>query len=218
MWYLQADVLFRLIIACFLTILVSFISRKLLKKNLGGFALLLLDLAIIAYVSWQLALASVIYTITTYILIRILKRLKKTKRFWFVVFCFMCAIPFFYGRLTEFFPTLPKLLVFVGIAYSMLKAIDTLYFVYYTDMTIPLFTYANFMLFFPTFTSGPIFRYRDFANVFKNPVPFSQALFIKSLKRFIRGMFKKMVVLYFVTTLFKHLSGLSRIGILALRL
>lgn len=210
MWYLQSDVLFRLLIACGLMILISFVSRKLLKKNLGNFALLILDLAVIAYVSWQLALASVIYTITTYILIRILKRLKKTKRFWFVVFSFMCAIPFFYGRITEFFPNLPVIIVFVGIAYSMLKAIDTLYFVYYTDMTIPLFTYSNFMLFFPTFTSGPIFRYRDFANVFKNPVPFSQELFIKNLKRFIRGMFKKMVALYFVSTLFNHFVGLEK--------
>lgn len=190
-------------------IVISWISRKKFKKDFGRNILLIFDIAILFYVSWQLALFSVGYTIITYILVRILKPLKKTKRFWFVVFCFLCTIPFFYGRLTEFFPTLPVIITFVGIAYHMLKAIDTLYFVYYTDMTIPLLTYANYMLFFPTFTSGPIFRYRDFSNTFKNPIPLTGELFLKCVKRFIRGMFKKMVVLYFVTEIFNHLLGLE---------
>lgn len=41
-----------------------------------------------------------------------------------------------------------------------------MYFVYYTDMDIPFLTYVNYMLFFPTFTAGPIFRYRDFQKVY----------------------------------------------------
>ena len=31
----------------------------------------------------------------------------------------------------------------------MLKAVDVMYFVYYTDMDIPFLTYVNYMLFFP---------------------------------------------------------------------
>lgn len=209
MWYLQADILFRLLISCGLMIVISWISRLKFKKNLGRNFLLLFDIAILCYVSWQLAAFAVGYTIITYILIRILKPLKKTKRFWFVVFCLLCTVPFFYGRITEFFPQLPVIIVFTGIAYHMLKAVDTLYFVYYTDITIPLLTYANYMLFFPTFTSGPIFRYRDFSNVFRNPVPLTSELFLTCVKRFIRGMFKKMVVLYFVTEIFNLLIGLE---------
>lgn len=209
MWYLQADILFRLLISCGLMIVISWISRLKFKKNLGRNFLLLFDIAILCYVSWQLAAFAVGYTIITYILIRILKPLKKTKRFWFVVFCLLCTVPFFYGRITEFFPQLPVIIVFTGIAYHMLKAVDTLYFVYYTDITIPLLTYANYMLFFPTFTSGPIFRYRDFSNVFRNPVPLTSELFLTCVKRFIRGMFKKMVVLYFVTEIFNFLIGLE---------
>lgn len=209
MWYLQSDILFRLLTACGLMIIISWFTRRAFKKDYGRNVMLLFDLGIIAYVSWQLAAFAVGYTILTYILVRVLKPLKKTRKFWFVVFCILCTVPFFYGRMTEFFPKLPVIIVFVGIAYHMLKAIDTLYFVYYANMTIPLLTYANYMLFFPTFTSGPIFRYRDFANVFKNPVPLTSGLFKTCVKRFIRGMFKKMVVLFFVTELFSHLISME---------
>ncbi|MCI5605056.1 MAG: hypothetical protein MR413_05355 [Clostridia bacterium] len=210
MWYLQADILLRLLISCGLMMIISWFSRRKLKKDLGRSFLLIFDIAILCYVSWQLAVFSIGYTILTYILVRVLKPLKKTKKFWFVVFCILCTIPFLYGRMTEFFPKLPVIIVFIGIAYHMLKAIDTLYFVYYTNMTIPLLIYANYMLFFPTFTSGPIFRYRDFSTVFKNPVPLTGELFLKCAKRFIRGMFKKMVVLYFIMTVFNHLVSLEK--------
>lgn len=190
-------------------LIISWFTRKVFKKNYGRNVLLLFDLGILIYVSPRLAAFSVGYTILTYILARLLKNLKRTRKFWFVVFCFLCTIPFFYARMTEFFPKLPVIIVFVGIAYHMLKAVDTLYFVYYTKMTIPLLTYANYMLFFPTFTSGPIFRYRDFSNVFRNPVPLTGELFLNCVKRFIRGMFKKMVVLYFVTELFNHIIGME---------
>ena len=107
--------------------------------------------------------------------------------------------------MTEFFPQLPVIITFVGIAYHMLKAVDVMYFVYYTDMDIPFLTYVNYMLFFPTFTAGPIFRYRDFQKVYNKPVPLTTDRFITCVKRFIKGMFKKMVVLYFVSTFFNFL-------------
>lgn len=88
----------------------------------------------------------------------------------------------------------------------MLKAVDVMYFVYYTDMDIPFLTYVNYMLFFPTFTAGPIFRYRDFQKVYNKPVPLTTDRFITCVKRFIKGMFKKMVVLYFVSTFFNFLG------------
>ncbi|MDD6484739.1 MAG: hypothetical protein PUF72_09250 [Clostridiales bacterium] len=205
MWYLQIDILVRLLIACALMIVLSGISRLLFKRDFSPYALLPVSLATIALVSWQLAAFSAAYVLVTFILTRILNKLKRTRRVFFVIFCLICTVPFFYGRLGEFFPALPKILTLVGIAYSMLKAIDALYFVYYTQMNISFLCYANYMLFFPTFTSGPIFRYRDFLRVFENPVPLDYERFVYCVKRFIRGMFKKMVVLYFVTALFNHL-------------
>ncbi len=207
MWYLQTDVLFRLLIACGSIMLISGVTRLIFKKDLAPKVLILADLAVISYVSWQLALWSAGYALITFIFARILRPLKKTRRFFFVFFCILCTVPFLYGRMTEFFPQLPVLISFVGIAYHMLKAVDAMYFVYYTEEKIPFLTYANYILFFPTFTSGPIFRYRDFRKVYDNPVPLSADRFINYTKRFIKGMFKKMVVLYFVSTFFAYLTG-----------
>ena len=209
MWYLQIDILVRLLLACALMIVLSGISRLFLKKDFSPYVLLPVSLAVIGMVSWQLMIFSLLYTVITFILTRILNKLKGSKKVCFVVFSLLCTLPFFYGRLTEFFPAMPKILALVGIAYTMLKAIDALYFTYYTEMKISFLCYANYMLFFPTFTSGPIFRYRDFLKVFENPVPLDFERFIGYVKRFIRGMFKKMVVLYFVTTLFSHILTLD---------
>lgn len=210
MWYLQTDVLLRLLAACGIMILISGLSRAVFKKDLGPKVLVFADIAVIAYVSKELALLSVGYMLITFIFARILRPLKKTRRFFFVFFSILCTLPFFYGRMTEFFPQLPTIIVFAGIAYHMLKAVDTMYFVYYTEMKIPFLTYANYMLFFPVFTSGPIFRYRDFQKVFNKPAPLTADKFIMCVKRFIRGMFKKMVVLYFVSTFFTFLVEIEK--------
>lgn len=210
MWYLQTDVLLRLLIATGVMLFVSGLSRLIFKKDLGPKVLVLASIAVIAYVSWQLALFAIGYALITFIFARILRPLKKTRRFFFVFFSILCTVPFFYGRMNEFFPQLPVIITFVGIAYHMLKAVDAMYFVYYTEMKIPFLTYMNYILFFPTFTSGPIFRYRDFQKVFNKPVPLTADRFIMYVKRFIKGMFKKMVVLYFVSTFFTFLLGLEK--------
>ena len=116
MWYLQTDVLLRLFIACGAMILISGLSRLIFKKDFGPKVLVFASIAVIAYVSWQLAIAIVCYTLITFIFARILKPLKKTRRFFFVVFSILCTVRFCYGRMTEFFPQLPVIITFVGIA------------------------------------------------------------------------------------------------------
>ena len=80
MWYLQTDVLLRLFIACGAMILISGLSRLIFKKDFGPKVLVFASIAVIAYVSWQLAIAIVCYTLITFIFARILKPLKKTRR------------------------------------------------------------------------------------------------------------------------------------------
>lgn len=210
MWYLQTDVLLRLFIATGSMLLISGLSRLIFKKDLGPKVLVLADITVIAYVSWQLALFGIGYALITFIFARILRPLKKGRRFFFVFFSLLCTVPFFYGRMTEFFPQLPVIITFIGVSYHMLKAVDAMYFVYYTEMKIPFLTYMNYMLFFPTFTAGPIFRYRDFQKVFNKPAALTADRFIMCVKRFIRGMFKKMVVLYFISTFFMYLINLEK--------
>lgn len=205
MWYLEADTLFLLLAASLAMILISGFSRLLFKKNLAPKFLIAASCAVIGIISPQLLLFSLLYILITFVMIKRLTHAKKAKKFKFVAFCLICTIPFFYGRFCDFFPQLPKIIAFIGIAYHMLKAIDALYFVYYTEMNIPFFTYANYILFFPTFTAGPIFRYRDWLKVYSNPNAVSFEYFIVYIKRFIKGMFKKMVVLWFVSTLFAHI-------------
>ena len=81
MWYLQTDVLLRLFIACGAMILISGLSRLIFKKDFGPKVLVFASIAVIAYVSWQLAIAIVCYTLITFIFARILKPLKKTRRY-----------------------------------------------------------------------------------------------------------------------------------------
>ena len=203
MWYLEADTLFLLLITTGAMILISGLSRLLFNRDFAPKVLFIANISVIGIISWQLMACSLVYLIITFILIKNLRHKKRGRKFCFVLYCLICTVPFFYGRLHEFFPQLPMLIVFVGIAYTMLKAIDGLYFVYYTGMDIPFFTYANYILFFPTFTAGPIFRYRDWLKVYTNPKKLTFDDFIGYVKRFIKGMFKKMVVLWFVSAVFK---------------
>lgn len=205
MWYLEADTLFTLLTASGIMMLISGISRLLFKKDFAPKILILANIAVIGFISRPLLLWSLGYIVITFLLIKHLTHRKRARKFLFVFYCVICTIPFFYGRMYEFFPQLPVFIAFIGIAYHMLKAIDALYFVYYTEMDIPFFTYANYILFFPTFTSGPIFRYRDWLKVYENPVPLTFEAFIGYLKRFIKGMFKKMVVLWFVSAVFTRI-------------
>ncbi len=209
MWYLEADTLFKLLIATGAMLLISGLSRLLFGKNFAPKALIIANVAVIGLISWQLLAFSAGYILITFIMIKHLTHRKRCKKFLFVLYCLICTIPFFYGRMNEFFPQLPVFISFIGIAYHMLKAIDALYFVYYTEMKIPFFTYMNYILFFPTFTAGPIFRYRDWLRVYENPKPLTFDDFIGYVKRFIKGMFKKMVVLWFVTTIFNHILSLE---------
>lgn len=209
MWYLEADTLYMLLIATAAMMLISGITRMMFKKDLSPKVLILANIAVIGLISWQLLAFSLAYVIITFIMIKHLTHRKRGRRPLFVIYCLICTIPFFYGRMAEFFPQLPVIIAFVGIAYHMLKAVDALYFVYYTEMDIPFITYANYILFFPVFTSGPIFRYRDWLRVYSNPKKLTFDDFITYVKRFIKGMFKKMVVLWAVSVIFNRVLELD---------
>ena len=112
MWYLQTDVLLRLFIACGAMILISGLSRLIFKKISDLKFLYLQSIAVIAYVSWQLAIAIVCYTLITFIFARILKPLKKHGGFssYCSVFCVQCR---FLRTNDGVFPQLPVIITFV---------------------------------------------------------------------------------------------------------
>jgi alginate O-acetyltransferase complex protein AlgI len=205
MWFLQTDILVRILLAMIVGAVALMLGQRLQKQAWALQTYLILDLLLIAYVSKRLLVFYVGYVLITYGFVLVIEKLRKARRFFFVLLCLGCTIPFFYTRATDFLDFLPYGLAMVGIAYNMLKAVDALYYTYYTDEHISFFTYANYILFFPVITAGPIFRYRDFAKTLKNPEPLTASSAELFSKRFIRGMFKKVVVLVFVMKLLHHM-------------
>ncbi len=194
MWYLKADTLLLMLAAAVVFALGSFLLGKFAPGKRLTPWLLILDLGILAYVSWELAIFYGVYTLLSWLLTCLMGRVKKGRKFWFVVFCLADLVPFFYARLAGFFPMLPAIFVLVGFAYNMLKAVDGVFYVYYAEEPVDFLTYANYMLFFPVITGGPIFRYRDFKKFYEKPKMPTSEVTLDCAKRFIRGMFKKLVL------------------------
>lgn len=95
-------------------------------------------------------------------------------------------------------------IIYLGLIYNVLKVIDAYYFAYFfgKEGQVPAIDYANYLLFIPTFTSGPILKFRDFMADSKKPYNVDAALFEDSVKRIILGLFKKIVVVTWMTSIF----------------
>lgn len=210
MWYLQVDTLaFILGSVLVYGVLAAVVGRIWPNRRLTPF-LLVFDLALLVYVSRELAAFYVVYTLVTYAMLRLLKKVKgeRARRALFVLFCLLCASPFLYARFALLLPVLPAVFTLVGFSYNMLKAIDAVFYVYYADKDIPLIAYANFLLFFPVMTSGPILRYRDFEQYYLKPRPVTAAVTTTAVKRIIWGMFQKMVLVAVISQVFTRLQEL----------
>ncbi len=194
MWYLKPDTLLLMLAAAVVFSLGSFLLRRYFPEKRLTPWLLLLNLGVMAYVDWQLAVFYAVYTCISWLLVQWMGKIKKARKFWFVALCLLDVLPFFYARLAGFFPRLPAIFVLIGFSYNMLKAVDAIFYVYYTQEPVPFLPYSNFLLFFPVVTGGPIFRYRDFIKLYRNPKPLTASAARDCVKRFIRGMFKKLVL------------------------
>lgn len=194
MWFLQTDTLWRMLLGSMLCWGVLLVLRKTGLTRLYSGMLALTSAVVIGSISLPLLGFYLVYLLFTWVLSAILYRVKHGRRPLFVVFCLVSAIPFFYVKAAAHIAALPLPLTLLGFSYNMLKAIDGLFFVYYGEIRIPFVRYAAYLLFFPVFTAGPIIRYRDFMRGMENPTPPSAADWDGLIRRFIRGMFKKMVV------------------------
>ena len=201
MWYLQIDTLGLMLGFSALFVLAGRLLRRWKPEARLMPFLVIFDLALIAYVSEKLAAFYLAYTAVSYLLIRLLRRAERRRRPLFVLFCLMDAAPFFFFRLVSVPAGSLFYITLIGFAYNMLKAVDGLFFVYYTGREIRPLAYANFLLFFPVVTAGPIFRYRDFIKYYEKPQPPTAAVCEKCVKRLILGLFKKMVLVYWARLL-----------------
>ena len=210
MWFLEADIALRLLGGCALWAAASALARKYWSQAKLERFLPILDLILIAYVSEWLAVFYAAYTAVTF---GIAHLAGKGKGAWrqvvFIGCCLLCAVPFFYIRFRELFPELPLLFALTGIAYNMLKAVDAVYYVYYSGERLNFLHYANYMLFFPVITAGPILRYRDFSRSLARPEAISGESLTRDFKRLVRGYFKKVVVLALVNVVLARLAELG---------
>ncbi len=187
MWYLRTDTLLIMVgMAAFWGILQRVSgTRRVTPWFLVG------DLALIVYVSRYLALFYVLYTVISFAFVKLLRRATRCRRVMFVAFCAADVLPFILTRV-------PALTVsgiaLVGFAYNMLKSVDALFYVYYSRRDITFIKYSNFILYFPVFTAGPIFRYRDFSRYYDAPEPPDAEAVTAGVKRVIMGLFKKAAV------------------------
>lgn len=199
MWYLKVDTLLLMLAAAVLFAAGSVIYAHYRPGKTLTPWLILLDLGLLIYVDWKLAVFYIAYTFFSYGLVLAIGRLRTGRKVWFVLFCLLDVAPFFYARMSGLVSWLPSLIVLVGFAYNMLKAMDAVFYVYYTDEEIPFLTYANFLLFFPVLTAGPIFRYRDFLMAYCKPQLLTVKTAEQCVKRLILGLFKKLVLAALLT-------------------
>ena len=189
MWYLQIDTLGLLVGVTLLYALAGHALRRFRPQRRLTPFLLVLDLGLLVYVSEKLTLFYLAYTAGSYLLIWLLRRAERHRRPLFVLFCLLDTVPFFFFRLVSVPTESLFYIMLIGFACNMLKAIDGLFFAYYTKEDIRPLAYANFLLFFPVFTAGPIFRYRDFIQYYDKPQPPAAAVCESCIKRLILGLF-----------------------------
>ncbi len=192
MWFLQADTLLLLVLLS-----LAFGAASVLAKERYGKLLRFLpvvDLVFLWYVSEKLTVFYAGYVLVTWLFVLFLRRMEQGRKFWFFLLCALCCFPLVYMRFADFLPLPTAGLTCIGIAYNMLKAIDVLYYEYYSGEKAEVEIYVNYMLFIPVLTAGPVFRYRDFRRTWSAPAVLTGARLSEAAKRIIKGLFQKVVL------------------------
>ncbi len=209
MWFLEIDKLF---IITIVTLFIGFL--RLCNAGLGtkipiNYILPVMEIGVIFYISKRLAIFYLIYIMVTYFLAMVLFKSSKNKKLLFFIFCLIACVPFFVNRLPDLGIELSNVFFIIGISYSIFKVIDIYYHVYYSGEFISFPVYINYILFLPVFTAGPIHRYREFEKSMNNPILLDMEVISYSVRRIIRGLFKKLVIMELLFIGFDHLQTLD---------
>ena len=192
MWFLQTDTLQLLCLICTLFGVASCLAKDRYPKLLR--LLPLVELLFLGYVSVGFTVFYVVYILLTWGFVLLLRRVEKGRGLVFGLLCAGCILPLVYSRFSEELALPMYGVALFGMAYNMLKAIDVLYYEYFTGEKADLEVYCNYMLFLPVLTAGPVFRYRDFQKTWARPDILTLDRFTEGVKRIIRGLFSKVVL------------------------
>ena len=192
MWFLQTDTLQLLCLICTLFGVASCLAKDRYPKLLR--LLPLVELLFLGYVSVGFTVFYVVYILLTWGFVLLLRRVEKGRGLVFGLLCAGCILPLVYSRFSEELALPMYGVALFGMAYNLLKAIDVLYYEYFTGEKADLEVYCNYMLFLPVLTAGPVFRYRDFQKTWARPGILTLDRFTEGVRRIIRGLFSKVVL------------------------
>lgn len=197
MWFLQTDTLLAIVVFS----LAAGLLRKLLPQRWMNLLIPVGSLALVAWISFPLACFTLGYALAGYLLALLLRAAGGVlQKLCFPLFSLLALVPFFLSRGAGFGLELPFSLVSIGLAFQMLKLIDVFYYVHYSGESVELLPFLNYMLYLPVFTSGPLFRYRDFLRTYASPLSLDAPLLTLCVQRLIRGLFKKVVLAQLAVT------------------
>ena len=193
-----------------LALVVGFIINYLGKKTEYYILTLSVIFAIVIYGKNSLMLSYLIaFIIYQYILVMIAQRTQDAKRLKILVF--LSIVPLIINKV--FALTHWHLLAFIGISYMSFKTIQIM--IEISDglikESISIIDYIQFLLFFPTVSSGPIDRSRRFMVDIKERIPRDEYLELAGLGvyRVVLGLLYKVVL---STYSYHNLVTLSNFG------
>lgn len=201
MWYLNMNA----VVAIVGMVAAMMLTRRWTQNK--RVLLLVFNLGFLGVYSQKLLVFYLAYTALNYVCFIFLSRTVKLRRLWFYLLIAGnvagVSLIRLFGMGTFHHPLFDAVIT-VGLIYNVLKVIDALYFAYFVgkDVHSSALDYFNFVLFLPTFTSGPILKFRDFMAETKQPYKVDSATVEASVKRIILGMFKKIVLATWLMALF----------------
>ncbi|SDE51124.1 alginate O-acetyltransferase complex protein AlgI [Paenibacillus sp. UNCCL117] len=212
MWYLNMNA----VLAIIGMVLVLALTRRWPGNK--RYLLLAFNLCFLFVFSQKLFVFYLAYTALNYAAFLFLGRLASFRKTAFVLLiaanvAAVCTLRLFGMEL--FTHPLFDVVIALGLIYNVLKVIDALYFAYFIgkDSRASALDYFNYILFIPTFTSGPILKFRDFMADTKQPYQVDAAQTEQYVKRIILGMFKKIVLVTWMTDVFNRVSGAEQLQV-----
>jgi alginate O-acetyltransferase complex protein AlgI len=205
MWYLNMNAVMAM---CGMIIILALTRWWPHNKRI---LLLAFNLSFLLVFSKKLFVFYLVYTLLNYLSFQFLCHAASWRKGWFITLIALNVAGVSGMRLygmKVFENPLFDTIMMLGLIYNVLKVIDAYYFAYFfgKDARRPAIDYANYILFIPTFTSGPILKFRDFMADTKQPYKLNAAQVEDNVKRIILGMFKKIVLVPWMTDLFNYMQ------------
>lgn len=122
---------------------------------------------------------------------------------YFCIFA-LSIFPLFFVRISAFKTEIASFVGFTGISYMCFKIWQILFEIHDGKIEqLSIIDFFGFILFFPSFSSGPIARYQEFnINYIENTTDYFTEYFVLGVKKILLGLFYKFAVAYFISTYF----------------